>query len=388
MRRIHLVVALLLLTLILLPEHAHAQPASAQTIDAILTRFRAAMAGWGGPLQTIARATFAGLALIQLFWALARQIFRRADLSEVLAELVNQIMFIGLFFWLLTTTTAWGPAIIKGFLTAAAQTGAAPMTPGLVFAAGIDMGSQALTQDIDLFSIGASIGLILVGIALTICFAWIAAMMVIALVQSYFILNGAVIFMMFGASVWTKDIAVSVIRSVLGIGAKLFALQLLTSIGMAFVTDWGTAAGVPGTATIQSMVIQLGCGVVLLAIVQSIPAELERMIGGSSLAGGGALVGAAAEIAGAAAIMSRAATSLATSVAGAGALTGSAAALAQSQMAARVAAGNSPRNERRTSSCHAGRYGAQRRIRCRHRCRPPPKWPRHTLRLRPVPSGG
>ena len=43
--------------------------------------------------------------------------------------------------------------------------------------------------------------------------------------------------MAFGGSRWTKDFAVSTVRYTVSVGAKLFVLQLLVSIGTGLITE-------------------------------------------------------------------------------------------------------------------------------------------------------
>jgi type IV secretory pathway TrbL component len=128
-------------------------------------------------------------------------------------------------------------------------------------------------------------------------------------------------------------------RQTFAVGAKLFALQLVVSVGATFIQQWDEQFV---TVTIQGALIEIGQALVLAGVTTMVPNMFERMVGGVGIGSGGAMIGAAASLAAASVAMSRAATSLATTVAGAGALTGSAAALAQSQMAARVAAGTAP----------------------------------------------
>jgi type IV secretion system protein TrbL len=348
-------IALILLS-VLFASGAHAQPVSAQIIDTVVTRFRTTLAGYEGGLQAIARNTFAILAGIQFFWAMAKLALKRPDFGEIVAEVVNQFLFLGFFFFMLTTATTWGPAIIRGFVQAGTNVGAVAMAPGSVFAAGVDLAVAAMSQ-VRVLHPEDAIGLIICALVILICFSWITAAMVIALVQSYFMLSAGVLFMALGATHWTNQIAVSVIRTVLGIGAKLFALQLITAIGTAFIQQW-VAQFNGDTAVSQNMMIEIGQSIVLLAVTQTIPAELERMVAGSSLAGAGALAGAAAELGGAAAALSMATAKLATSVAGAGAVMGAANQLAGAQMDARVAAGTAPTSRLgRAATVAAGTIG-------------------------------
>jgi type IV secretion system protein TrbL len=285
-------------------------------IDQVIQQFRTVTAGWEATLQKIAQNTFGILALIQFAWAMIRLALRRADFSEFVAEIVNQVMFLGLFYWLLTTTTTWGPAIISSFRQAASQTGAsAILSPGDVFNAGLQIAGTIMAQ-ISIWHPGAVAGFIICGLVVMSCFAFIVATMVIALVRSYFIAGAGVLFMAFGGSRWTSDIAIAVVRTTLSIGAGLFSLQLIVSIGMTFIQQWVSQFN---DVTARGVLIEIGQALVLAVICKVIPDDISRMVGGASFSHGGVLLGAAAGVAGAGALAVRGAASGATSLAGAGA---------------------------------------------------------------------
>ena len=99
--------------------------------------------------------------------------------------------------------------------------------------------------------------------------------------------------MAFGGSRWTKDFAVSTIRYTVSVGAKLFVLQLLVSIGNGLIQQWVATFN---DVTAQSLCILVGCSIVLLALVKVLPETMQRIVNGSSMASGSALVGAAAAV--------------------------------------------------------------------------------------------
>src|SRR5260370_41333956 len=91
-------------------------------------------------------------------------------------------------------------------------------------------------------------------------------------------------------------------------------LQLLVSIGQVIITSWGDQLN---GVTNQSLMILIGCSIVMVAIVKILPDEFQRIVGGASLSGGSALVGAAAAVGGGVA-------GAALGMAGGGALAGNA----------------------------------------------------------------
>lgn len=338
MRKVLLTAALLLLVTL---TAAHAQ----NVMDTITNNFKTAAQGWEAPLQAIAIGTFGTLALIQFGWAMIRLALRQPDFSEVAAELVQQFVYIGLFLWLLTTSTIWGPAIIASFRQAGGvASGLTVMSPGDVFNSGVDI-AAAVWASITLFQgvthFGQSVGIALAAFIILGAMAWICATMILVLVQSYFLASTAVLFMAFGGTTFTREIALAGVRQTFACGAKLFALQLVVSVGMAMIRSW-----VPTVQTfdINQVMTMIGEALVLAVVAKSVPDMFERMLGGVGFAHGGALFGAAAGAAAAGVGATAAGVSLATGVVGAGAMIGGAADLAASQVAAKAIAGMAPRN--------------------------------------------
>ena len=92
---------------------AHAQ--SVNVLDSIVQQFQSQAAGWESTLASLALQTFGILAAIELAWAGFRLAFRGADVSEWLAEIVNQILFIGFFLALLQNASTWGRRLSIAF---------------------------------------------------------------------------------------------------------------------------------------------------------------------------------------------------------------------------------------------------------------------------------
>jgi type IV secretion system protein TrbL len=322
-------VALVLAIATVLPANAQ----TAATLDQIVTEFQQRSAGWEAALRSFALNTFAILATIELAWAGIRLAFRGADISEWLAEIVNQVFFLGFFLALLQNSVTWGQAIVTSFRQAAGAAGGGGIAPSDVFASGAEL-AQKVMSHVSLWTPGASAGLIISGLVIEVCFALIAAFMIIALVESYLIISMGVLFMAFGGSRWTKDFAISTIRYTISVGARLFVLQLLVSIGDGLITSW---AATFQDLTAASLCILVGCSVVMLALVKVMPETMQRMVNGSSMASGSALVGAAAAVGGAT-------TAFALGVAGGGAMAGNAYRLASAQLDQRDAEGSAPQS--------------------------------------------
>jgi type IV secretion system protein TrbL len=323
--------------LIATPTHAQ----SANVLDQIVAQFQTRSAGWETTLRSFALGTFGILATVEMVWAAFRLAFRGADMSEWLAEVVNQILFLGFFLALLENSVTWGEAIVNSFRQAASAAGGGGIAPSDVFAAGVKIAAMVLNQ-MSIWHPEASAGLMVAGIVIEVCFALMAACMVLALVESFLIISMGVLFMAFGGARWTKDLAVSTVRYTVSVGAKLFALQLLVSIGTGLIQDWANSFT---DVTDASLCILIGCSIVMLALVKVLPETMQRIVNGSSMASGSALAGAAAAVGGVVGVAG-------LGMVGTGKAVGSAVSLASAQLdtadakTAEANGGNAPQRSR------------------------------------------
>ena len=272
---------------------AVAAEATTNALDAIVQLYQQKAQSWESTLSNYAQTLFWLLAAIEMSYAAIRLAFRGADVSEWMAELVNQILFIGFFLALLVNSSAWAAAIINSFRTAANQAvqasgGTGLIAPSDIFAIGLNMANKVLDQS-SIWSPSASVGLILFALVLLICFALIAAFLVLALVESYVVISAGILFMGFGGSRWTKDYALKLIIYALSVGAKLFVLQLLIGLGQqifnSLIQNFETNT--------SDLLVSVGSAIVMLALTKIIPDMIQGLINGTQVSGGGALVGVA-----------------------------------------------------------------------------------------------
>ena len=283
---------------------------------------------YGKPiLQTYALRLFWLLAGIEFTWAAVRLALRGADFGEWLAEVVNQILFIGFFLTLLLNSADWAAAIVGSFREAANQAstasgGTGNITPSNIFDVGLQLANRILEQS-SIWAPGDSLGLIISALVILICFALIAAFMILALVESYIVISAGVLLMGFGGSRWTKDYAIKIVVYAVSVGAKLFVLQLLVGLGEAMIQGWLATFETSTT----DIFIMVGSAVVMLALTKSVPDMVQALINGTSVGSGSAITGATAAVG--AATLGTAAVAV-----GAGAALGGAARLASVQAAA------------------------------------------------------
>jgi type IV secretion system protein TrbL len=303
----------------------------ATILNQLVQDFQSHAAAWQGVLRADAIDLFWLLVAIDFVFMAIRLVFRGADFAEWLGEFVQQILFIGFFYALLTNSVTWATDIVNSLREAANQASAAGggmvnLHPADVLGIGVNIGQQAL-QQMSVLRPGAAVGLAIAGVVIICCFALIAAWMILALVESYIVISAGVLFMGFGGSRWTKDIAITIIRYALSVGAKLFVMQLLVGIGESIMQGW--FAQTNGTEiSISTLCVMIGCAIVMVALVMVLPALVQGLMNGTSVGHGGAMTAAAAMIGGGAA-------GVALGLAGSGAVLTNSARLAGTQLGAR-----------------------------------------------------
>ena len=135
-------------------------------------------------------------------------------------------------------------------------------------------------------------------VVIVACFVFLAAFVMVTLIESYFVIHAGVFFMAFGGSEWTRDYAMAIFRYAVSVGAKLLVLQLIVQIIMTSARSWQAQY----THDETSMFTMLGVAMMCAYFSRTLGDRVQDLINGVSLNGGSALGGmAAAGLAGAAA---------------------------------------------------------------------------------------
>lgn len=272
--------------------------------DTVVNLFAVCASKWESTLKEYATRLFLLLATIEFFWAMARLVMRQADIGEILAELLNQVFFIGFFWFLLDQSAAIAKTIVRSFEAAAegalAKTGVVVGAEASeIFNSGMNL-AMTFWSTLSFGAIGQSLIAVFTGFFVIVSFALIAAAIVMAKVEAFIVISASVLFMGFGGSHWTKDYAVKTLVYAVSVGAKLFMLHLIAGLAIQIVKIW--TARMPdlpfeGTNT-ENAVIVVGSTLVLMVLSRSIPDLVQGVINGTSPGASSGLVGAAGTMAG------------------------------------------------------------------------------------------
>ena len=271
--------------------------ATGGSLDRIVNLFINAQGGWEASIKAAAMAVFGILVTIEVAWTLIKLGVKGADYGEFAGEIANRIMFVGFFSYLLMNGGELARSIINslrqvGNSASTAAGGSGGLSPSDIFDAGVNMATTVLATKVELSpaGLGQATVLMIAGAAVCICFALMAALMVIALVESYIVSSAAIILMGFGGTRWTKDFAITALRYAVSVGVKLMAVQMIAGMGESVIKAQAAAISVESVQTPADIFVVLGFGVVMLALTKSIPDILQGIINGTSIsAGGGAM---------------------------------------------------------------------------------------------------
>ncbi|EJD3148818.1 P-type conjugative transfer protein TrbL [Salmonella enterica] len=284
----------------------------------LLDLVKSSAANWDGKLKGYAKTLFWLLASIQFVWTFFPLVFRQADFGEIVGELIRFILVIGFFYALLLFSAEWAEAVVDSFRQAgasAAGLGSTGIRPGDIFGTAVELANTV--GNVETWNPLTATMIAISALVVLVCFAFIAAFMGLTIIESYVVINASALFMGFGASQWTREYAMAIVRYAVSVGAKLFVLTLIVGLIIDSAKQWAAAYD----SDDASMWTMVGLSLACAYLAKTIPELVAGMISGSSMGGGSSIGGmAAAGAAGAAAAIATIATAGAAAPAAAGAL--------------------------------------------------------------------
>ncbi len=310
----------LAVALMLYSTGAAAQLTNQGMLDQVVTEFATRAASWQSAVMDAAMWLFWTLGTISLVWTGGTLILRKADIGEFFAELFRFIMFFGFFLWLLRNSPAFASSIVLSLQRLGEQaSGVSSVSPSGIVDIGFMIWKQAISN-LSLWNpIDSFVGTAL-SVAIMLLLAAVAINMLLVMVSAWFLMYAGILFLGFGGSRWTSDMAINYYRTLLGIAVQLMAMVLLIGIGNDLLTGFYARMN-RGTLNFEELGVMLVFCFALLMLVTKVPGLLSGVITGMGINqagiggyGAGSVAGAAMGAAGF--------TAAAAGVAGAAAMTG------------------------------------------------------------------
>lgn len=308
-------------------------------LDGIVASYADAAKKWEVSIHVYATRLFFALLLIDITWQGIDAIIKQKDFTEILAELIRRFMVYGVFFTFLQFGADWAIAIVDSLRgIAGIASGVTSLYPSDIIELGVNIAAQMASTGSVTNPGDAMLGAILAFFSV-ICFALIAAEVVLALVIMWVKVYAGVIMLGLGGSRWTQDYAVNYFKTALGAGVKLFVIQLLVGIGLTVLTGWANGLQ-SGDPTMKEFLAVAAGVLVLYALIKSVGEVVQSMMSGQASTSNMTDIAIAGAIAGSAAVQQSVAKTAGTvKGAAAGAVGGAAATAAAYQLATAGAGG-------------------------------------------------
>lgn len=241
--------------------------------------------GWETTVMNAARSLFWILAGIEIGIAAVWLALQAASLDTWFAELVRRIMFIGLFAFILDRGPAFAKAVVDSLFQIGANGGSA--SPANIFDAGIRVASKMSEQaKFGLFEDNAlAIAAVFAMVVVVVSFSLVAAIFVAVMVEMYVGLLAGMIMLGLGGSSYTKDFAIRYLIYAFSVGMKLMALVMIARIGSDVLLGLAEAPTATSDQFITTLAIA-GISVVVFIVAMYVPAIIQGVVQGASIAGG------------------------------------------------------------------------------------------------------
>lgn len=264
-------------------------------LDGIADSYEAAATGWMGPMLAYANRLFALLLTIELAVTGTKYVLEKDDTRTLIAALASKILGVGFFYALLQFAPTWIPALMNSFRDAGATVGGATvLSPSAVFARGLSFVIIIFKSisDMDMWdAIGVVLAALPAAVFIIIAFVVVAGQLLVTLIESYFVISAAAIFLGFGGSRWTQDFVQKYLGYAISVGVKLMFIYLLIGASNTLFTGWADmlSSSTSGLQFIINAWVVMGGAALFAFLAWMIPSlASSAMSGAPSLTGGAA----------------------------------------------------------------------------------------------------
>lgn len=269
---------------------AAAQDPQPGVLDNIRDVYRTAANGWRARLLPLAQTTFVVLAGIEFAISGAIWALRRDSLDEIAAKFVLKFALVAFLLAVLTAFATWVVPLINGFVFAGETAiGRGMVSPSDVVEIGRLTAVRILRQltfSVIVQDVAMAMFATLCALLVALTYIWIAAQLVLVLIEGYLvILGGGVLFFGFASSRWTAALAENVIAYALYVGIKMFLLYLIVGLGTDIARSWIPLIQNSDFFGPASPIFEVIAGAVIFALVATlIPGKAAtRLTGNHSL---------------------------------------------------------------------------------------------------------
>lgn len=249
-------------------------------IDNLIGKYQSVADKWGSVITGHATSIFWLLVVISLVWTFGMLALRRAEIGEFIAEAVRFVMFTGFYFWLLTNGPSFAKKIIDSLFSIGSEAGASDqaLMPSDIVKIGFKIWDHTFSK-MNWLDVGSSVVAGVLAIIILAVLAFVSVNVVLVLLSSWILMYAGVIYLGFGGSRWTSDMAINYYRAVLGTGVKVMAMMLIIGIAGKFLGDCFNQMS--GDLNIHDLGVMLVLSIAIAILASKVPDMVAGIVSGS-----------------------------------------------------------------------------------------------------------
>jgi type IV secretion system protein TrbL len=244
---------------------------------------------------------FAGLAVIELVWVVGWSVAHKTDIIDMMIVVTRLAIGLGFWFWMMQNWTSMSKAITDSFgifgnNAVVAAGGTANMMPMGFLTAGIDLAGAIWKAMSWRDPITATV-LAFAGLIDIVIFGWIAAQIMLVVIEAFLASYLGTVLMAFNATSFTRDFGSSPIRYAIAVGMKRMTLQFIAGIAQGIVQGWANTIAAGVTPSWTSVGVMIAVPIILAVLAQIAPKIAQDLIIGSHLSTSAGIISTARQIA-------------------------------------------------------------------------------------------
>lgn len=305
-----LFMALILLFAVgMLPGESFAQ--STDALTGIVTKVQTLATTWNNTLQNAALKLFSLCVTLTVIMFGVKAALNRTSIADLLSQFIVSMLFCGLVAAVIVNYVPWTKSVIDGLSELAGTAGASQYDTAEPLKAGLDVvkslwntinGENGLISKAS-YDNGFNLGpILLIGICsiiILIVFALLTAQVILIKCESYIAVSAAIVLLGLGGAEFMKEYAINVMRYVLSVAVKLYAMQLVMSLGLQMFKDLQVQVQSSASPGLAEGFIYIATAIIIYAIAQNVPSMVAGIVNGSHTTPGSSLSSAVAGAAGA-----------------------------------------------------------------------------------------
>lgn len=195
--------------------------------------FRARITGISDNITSFMTYTFWTLITIEFVYAMGLAAMQDKGIQGIFSEFMQRLFYVG--FWIFVFEQGWRipKLLIDGFYKMGTQAAGISSNAFLKPDHILELGLKTMAKVADNFSswnLGESIAMLVAASCVFFCFLIIAANMVLLLMELWIVAYTGVAFLALGATRWTSGFAVSYLKYIITVGAKIMVFMIIVGI--------------------------------------------------------------------------------------------------------------------------------------------------------------